>query len=110
MAISKLGFTLFLTLVCANILVFTTTVASTQCQGDMQGLIAQCAGYVTKQGPKEAPSQDCCNVVQKVDFSCVCQHVTPPIEQIISMDKAIYVAACCGKPVPHGTKCGSMEL
>ncbi|KAL8549093.1 hypothetical protein ACS0TY_008092 [Phlomoides rotata] len=110
MAISKPGLMLYLTLVCATIVVFTSTLASAQCQEDMQGLITQCGKYVTKLGPKETPSQDCCNVVQNLDFTCVCQHVTPQIEQIISMEKAIFVATSCGKSVPHGAKCGSYTV
>lgn len=109
MAISKLGFMLYLTIVSANIVVFTSTVASAQCEDDMQGLITQCARYVTKEGPEERPSQGCCSFVQKVDFECVCEHLTPQILQIISMDKAVFVAAACGKPLPYGTKCGTMK-
>lgn len=109
MAISKIVFVIYLTLVCANVIVFTTTIVSAQCQGDFQGLIQQCSRYVQKSGPKENPSQGCCNVVRNVDLPCVCQHVTSEVEQIISMEKAAYVAASCGKPIPHGTKCGSKK-
>ncbi|KAI3450186.1 hypothetical protein Pfo_006851 [Paulownia fortunei] len=108
MAISKLGFMIYLTLYFyASIVVFTTTMVSAQCQGNFQGLIQQCSRYVKKSGPKETPSQGCCNVVSTVDLPCVCQHISSEVEQIISMEKAAYVAAFCGKALPHGTKCGS---
>ncbi|KAL8549036.1 hypothetical protein ACS0TY_008058 [Phlomoides rotata] len=108
MAISKLWFMLFLTIVSANnfLLVFT----SAQCQGDLEGLIQHCGKYVQKSGPNETPSKDCCNVVSKVNLPCVCDHVTPDVEHIISLEKAMFVAASCGKPVPHGIKCGSYTV
>ncbi|OVA01514.1 Bifunctional inhibitor/plant lipid transfer protein/seed storage helical domain [Macleaya cordata] len=77
------------------------------CEGDIQGLISQCAQYVLKEGPKTPPSQGCCDVVKKADVPCICQHVTPAIEALVSVEKVIYVADYCGKALPRGTKCGS---
>lgn len=110
MAISKLGLILYLTIVSANILVCTSVAAPAQCQGDLEGLIQHCGRYVQKQGPNSTPSKDCCDVVHKVNLPCVCDHVTPDLEHIISLEKAMFVAASCGNPVPHGMKCGSMKL
>ncbi|KAG8388805.1 hypothetical protein BUALT_Bualt02G0163300 [Buddleja alternifolia] len=108
MAISKMILMVYVTLFCANIVFLTTTnMVSAQCKGDFNGLIQQCSKYVQKQGPKQNPSQECCNVVKTVDLPCVCQHITPEVEQIISMEKAAFVAGVCGKPLPKGTKCGS---
>ncbi|KAK4407607.1 hypothetical protein Sango_0341700 [Sesamum angolense] len=106
MATSKIGFMIFLTLFSAIIIAFTTTAVSAQCQGDLQGLIEQCARYVQKSGPQETPSQECCNVVKTVDVPCVCKMIPPQVERIVSMEKAVFVLASCGKPLPHGTKCG----
>ena len=39
-------------------------VVGDDCQGDMQGLVAQCAMYVQKSLPKMNPSQQCCSVIQ----------------------------------------------
>ncbi|PIN03054.1 hypothetical protein CDL12_24430 [Handroanthus impetiginosus] len=111
MATSKFSFMMvFLTLICADIIVSTTTMVSAQCQGNFQGLIQQCSKYVQKNGPKTNPSQECCNVVKNVDLPCVCQHVTSEVEKIISMEKAVFVAGYCGKPLPHATKCGSYTV
>ncbi|KAI4386230.1 hypothetical protein MLD38_004179 [Melastoma candidum] len=77
------------------------------CQSDIGNLISKCESYVQKTGPKIAPSEGCCGVVQGVDMPCVCGYVTKSIESIISMEKVVYVARTCGKVVPSGTHCGS---
>ncbi|CAA2934874.1 bifunctional inhibitor lipid-transfer seed storage 2S albumin superfamily [Olea europaea subsp. europaea] len=96
---------LFLIISCAELIM-----VSSQCQGNFQGLVQECSQYVQKGGPRKNPSQGCCNVVKSVDLPCVCQHITQEVEQIISMEKATYVAGFCGKPIPHGTKCGSYTV
>ena len=85
-------------------------VVGDDCQGDMQGLVAQCAMYVQKGMPKMNPSQQCCSVIQKVDMPCVCQHMTSGVEKMIDMDKVIFVAQYCGRAVAPGTTCGSKKL
>ncbi|KAL3829773.1 hypothetical protein ACJIZ3_018575 [Penstemon smallii] len=110
MAISRVGVITYIILFCANMNVFTNNMVSAQCQGDFQGLVQQCSRFVQKQGPKENPSQGCCNVVKTVDFPCVCSHITPQLEQIISMEKAVFVAGVCGKPLAHGSKCGDYTV
>ncbi|CAA0827204.1 Bifunctional inhibitor/lipid-transfer protein/seed storage 2S albumin superfamily protein [Striga hermonthica] len=101
---SKTGLALFFSCVVA---ITATTAVMAQCEGNFQGLMQQCSRYVQKTGPRESPSQECCNVVKSVDLPCVCRHITGQVEQIVSMEKAAYVAAFCGKPLPRGTKCGS---
>ncbi|XP_057784792.1 uncharacterized protein LOC131002312 [Salvia miltiorrhiza] len=107
---AKLGFATYLMLLCTSMIISTTNTASAQCQGDFQGLIQQCSRFVQKPGPQQSPSQGCCNVVRNVDLLCVCQHVTTQVENIISMEKAAFVSASCGKPLAHGTKCGSYTV
>jgi len=80
------------------------------CQGDMQGLITQCALFVQKNVPKMNPSPGCCGVIKSVDIPCVCQHITKDIEQMIDMEKVVFVAQYCGRPLAQGTKCGSKKL
>ena len=87
---------------CGNI-----KVGNGQCNGDLQGLIAQCAIFVQKPGPIVDPSQACCNVLKNIDVGCMCTHITKQAEQIISMPKAMHCLQSCGKPMPHGSKCGS---
>ncbi|KAI5681728.1 hypothetical protein M9H77_02956 [Catharanthus roseus] len=99
-----LVFILFLSV---NILSFNTKIVSAQCQGDFQGLIQQCSQYVQKSGPKVIPSQLCCKVLKNVDLPCICHYINQDVEKIISIEKAVYVASFCGKPIPHRTKCGS---
>lgn len=107
MAVAKLGF-----MICLVLLLSTNTIVSTsaQCQGNFQGLVQECSKYVQKPGPRQSPSPSCCNVIRNVDLPCVCQHVTSQVEKIISMEKAAFVTASCGKPLAHGTKCGSKKL
>ncbi|XP_059650492.1 uncharacterized protein LOC132296299 [Cornus florida] len=81
-----------------------------QCHGDMQGLVEQCSRFVQKPGPTVDPSKACCEVVQTLDFPCVCKNITQDVENIISMEKAVYVVGFCGKPLPHGSKCGSYTV
>ncbi|KAF8398308.1 hypothetical protein HHK36_017235 [Tetracentron sinense] len=97
-------------LVIAGIVISGGQVSAQSCQGDIQGLISQCAQYVGKSGPKTPPSQGCCTVVQKADVPCVCKSITKEVEQIISMEKVVYVAQYCGKTIPHGMKCGSYTV
>lgn len=93
---------------CAIVLLFGNNMkVYGQCQGDIQGLMQQCAQYVQKSGPKVSPSQGCCSVLKNVDLACVCSHITDDVEKMISMEKSAFVAQSCGKPLAHGTKCGS---
>ncbi|KAK9051640.1 hypothetical protein SSX86_028268 [Deinandra increscens subsp. villosa] len=105
MAISIARLVFLAILVCA--FASNKNMASAQCAGDMQGLMEQCARYVQKSGPMIQPSAGCCDVVKKVDLPCVCSHITTQVEGVISMEKAAFIAQACGKPLAHGTHCGS---
>ncbi|KZV54450.1 protease inhibitor/seed storage/lipid transfer family protein [Dorcoceras hygrometricum] len=94
-------------MVCLALFWAETAMVSAQCRGDFQGLVQQCARYVQKNGPTQNPSQQCCDVVKTVDFPCVCPHITADVERVVSMEKAVFVARFCGKPLAHGTRCGS---
>ncbi|KAJ7982288.1 Protease inhibitor/seed storage/lipid transfer family protein [Quillaja saponaria] len=112
MARLNTNFMVLATFVMTGILVFSGTnnvVLGQGCQGDLQGLITQCAIYVQKAGPKMDPSQGCCNVIKTVDIPCVCQHITAEIERVIDIQKVVYVAQFCGRPLASGTKCGSKK-
>ena len=80
---------------------------ATVCQGDMQGLITRCAVYVQKGTPVADPSPTCCSAVKTVDIPCVCQKITKEVETVVDMDKVFRLASYCGRPLAHGTKCGS---
>ncbi|ESQ54196.1 hypothetical protein EUTSA_v10026851mg [Eutrema salsugineum] len=77
------------------------------CQGDIEGLMRECAVYVQRPGPKVNPSAACCRVVKRSDIRCACGRVTSSVQKMIDMDKVVHVTAFCGKPLAHGTKCGS---
>ncbi|RZC77657.1 hypothetical protein C5167_001880 [Papaver somniferum] len=85
-------------------------VSANGCDADIQGLVSQCAPFVFKAAPKTPPTQGCCDVIQKADIPCVCQYITPEIEQVVSIEKVIYVAQFCHKDLPRGTKCGSVSI
>nr|GEX73854.1 hypothetical protein [Tanacetum cinerariifolium] len=78
MAISITRLTFFALLVCSFAMILNNKVVSAQCSGDMQGLMEQCAS-----------------------------HITNEVEGIISMEKSAFIAQACGKPLVHGTRCGS---
>ncbi|GKU92227.1 hypothetical protein SLEP1_g5984 [Rubroshorea leprosula] len=80
------------------------------CQADLQNLVAQCAMYVQRAGPKLNPSPSCCSVVVHVDIPCICNYITSGIERVIDMEKVTYVAGYCGKALAPGTKCGSYTV
>ncbi|KAM4082270.1 hypothetical protein ACJW30_11G159200 [Castanea mollissima] len=85
-------------------------VVGDDCQGDMQGLVAQCAMYVQKSMPKMNPSQQCCSVIQRADMPCVCQHMTKDVVKMVDMKKVIFVVQYYGRPVAPGTTCGSYTV
>ncbi|XP_021726055.1 uncharacterized protein LOC110693224 [Chenopodium quinoa] len=85
-------------------------VGNGQCNGDLQGLITQCAVFVQKPGPPMDPSSACCNVLKNIDVACMCTHITSQVEQLISMPKAMHCLQSCGKSMAHGSKCGSYTV
>ncbi|KAJ3669228.1 hypothetical protein LUZ60_011178 [Juncus effusus] len=85
--------------------------ANQDCSNDIVGLTKNCMEYIKfPSNPKTAPSKECCEVVKKCDVKCVCDHVTKDIEKAICMEKVVYVADQCGRPLPKGSKCGSYEI
>ncbi|KAH7679339.1 Bifunctional inhibitor/lipid-transfer protein/seed storage 2S albumin protein [Dioscorea alata] len=80
------------------------------CGGAFGNLITECQQYVGIPGPKTDPSSGCCDAIQKADVPCVCAHITPEVEKIISMEKVTYVAQKCGRALSPGTKCGSYTV
>ncbi|KAJ4767242.1 Bifunctional inhibitor/lipid-transfer protein/seed storage 2S albumin superfamily protein [Rhynchospora pubera] len=84
------------------------TTADRDCTNDMKNLATKCMPYVTyPPNPKIAPSKECCGVVQKCDMKCICDHITKEIEKLICMEKVVYVANSCGRPLVKGSKCGT---
>ncbi|XP_015571197.1 non-specific lipid-transfer protein 3 [Ricinus communis] len=81
--------------------------AAQSCNTDLTDLVSKCQRFVIKTGPKFSPSPSCCAVVKNVDVACVCDLITKEIEDMIDMDKMVYVARSCGKKISAGTKCGS---
>ncbi|XP_072994871.1 uncharacterized protein [Typha latifolia] len=84
--------------------------AADDCSDDINGLLKQCKEFVIIPGPKTPPSTECCDVVQRVNIPCVCEYVSKEIEKIISMDKVVFVAEYCKRPLAHGSKCGSYTV
>ncbi|CAL9774517.1 unnamed protein product [Musa acuminata subsp. burmannicoides] len=80
--------------------------AQQMCGADLGLLLSLCRAYVVP-GPRKDPSKECCAEVQKADIVCLCKNIPSEVEKKISMENAVYVAKCCGKSVPSGTKCGS---
>ncbi|CAK7339398.1 unnamed protein product [Dovyalis caffra] len=109
MAILNVNFTMVLAVFAmTGILISGDNVVHGQgCQGDLQGLITQCARYVQKVGQQMDPSQECCSAIKSVDIPCACKYITGEIEAVIDMGKVAHLADFCGKPLAHGMKCGS---
>ncbi|KAK8697591.1 hypothetical protein V6N13_113732 [Hibiscus sabdariffa] len=90
-------------------LVITATLSgvSAECETSIPSLISQCSQYVKIAGPEVPPSKDCCDVVKSLDVPCICKFVTPEVEKLISMEKAVFVGRSCGLTIQSGMKCGS---
>ena len=81
--------------------------AQVECGGDIPSIISQCKRFVEKDGPTIPPSESCCAALKGANVPCYCKYVTPSIESIISIEKALYVAKSCQlKNIPTD-KCGS---
>ncbi|WJX59548.1 hypothetical protein P8452_44857 [Trifolium repens] len=81
--------------------------AQIECGGNVAGIITQCKSFVSKDGPKIPPSKPCCDALKGANVSCYCKYVTPGIENMISIEKALYVAKTCQCQNIPTDKCGS---
>jgi hypothetical protein len=90
----------------ASILVLEIS-AQIECGGNVTGIITQCKSFVSKDGPKIPPSKPCCDALKGANVSCYCKYVTPGIENMISIEKALYVAKTCQCQNIPTDKCGS---
>ncbi|XP_052135073.1 uncharacterized protein LOC127753702 [Oryza glaberrima] len=88
-----------------------TAAAADRCEKDLDLLMGSCEGYLRFPAEaKAAPSRACCGAVRRVDVGCLCGMVTPEVEQYVCMDKAVYVAAYCHRPLLPGSYCGSYHV
>ncbi|TVU45518.1 hypothetical protein EJB05_05027 [Eragrostis curvula] len=80
-------------------------------KGLVKDLVDQCKQFVMfPENPKIAPSDGCCGVVQKLgDYKCLCKKVTKELEKIVCMEKVVYVAGYCKRPMKPGP-CGSYTV
>ncbi|KAF3776180.1 hypothetical protein EJ110_NYTH48922 [Nymphaea thermarum] len=77
---------------------------------DLATLGARCTLFVARELPPVPPFEDCCNAVRGANLIRVCSRITPEIETMINMQKVVDVASRCGKPIPSGTRCGSLTV
>ncbi|KAF7075285.1 hypothetical protein CFC21_080068 [Triticum aestivum] len=81
------------------------------CNSDLQDLVANCQNYVMFPAePKIPPSPACCAVIQRADMPCLCAKVTPAVEKVVCMDKVVFVAKYCKRPLQPGSNCGSYPV
>ncbi|KAJ7949286.1 Protease inhibitor/seed storage/lipid transfer protein family protein [Quillaja saponaria] len=113
MARLSINFMVLATFTITGILTFSVNsnvVLAQKCKGDIQDLKTQCSTYVQKGGPRTDPSQGCCNLIKTADIPCFCRRFGADMEKEVDMDKMVYVAEFCGKPLASGTKCGSFTV
>ncbi|GMI89091.1 hypothetical protein like AT4G30880 [Hibiscus trionum] len=91
----------------ALLIVGTLCGVSAQCVTSIPSLVSHCSQYVKIPGPEIRPSKDCCDVVKGLDVPCICNLVTPEVEKLVSMEKAVFVGRSCGLTIQPGMKCGS---
>ncbi|XP_024464535.1 non-specific lipid transfer protein GPI-anchored 20 [Populus trichocarpa] len=86
-------------------------VAASCKESTVPSLKSRCSRFVRIPGPKVPPSYACCQAVKEItvgDLPCLCKLLTPAVQKVISMEKAVCVARTCGLPVPPGTVCGTL--
>ncbi|XP_050225739.1 uncharacterized protein LOC126675180 [Mercurialis annua] len=112
MASTKMNVMMMAMLVMVGTLILNDEKVSAQCDGKvpLTELVLQCSQYIGNNGPTIPPLEACCQVVKQADIPCGCQLVTPTIEQIVSMEKVIFVARSCGLQINPGFKCGSYTV
>ncbi|KAG9449578.1 hypothetical protein H6P81_009543 [Aristolochia fimbriata] len=81
-----------------------------ECTGEVKELESKCGRFVGKGGPKLPPSHECCEVVQRSNVPCLCGHINKQVEKFISVEKVAFAAKSCERPLPSGTKCGSLTI
>ncbi|KAK7857605.1 uncharacterized protein LOC136066120 [Quercus suber] len=91
------------------ILFSSNMVVGRRCQGE-QDLMSQCAAFVRKDGPKAYPHPICCGAIQKADIPCICKQLNSQMEKKIDMNKVVFVAKMCNKPLAPGSKCGDFNV
>ncbi|KAL9681973.1 hypothetical protein QQ045_013766 [Rhodiola kirilowii] len=94
----------------AIILFVQTDPIMAQCGGNVFRVVRQCYRFVKKEGPKVAPSVECCDALKPIDVACACNFFRGFVLDKISPEKTIYVAETCGMEVPHGQKCGDYDV
>ena len=72
--------------------------------------MSQCEAFVKKDGPKAYPYPTCCGAIQKADIPCICKQLNSEMEKNIDMNKVVFVAKMCNKPLAPGSKCGGKKL
>uniref|UniRef100_K7M4H0 peptidylprolyl isomerase n=1 Tax=Glycine max TaxID=3847 RepID=K7M4H0_SOYBN len=58
--------------------------------GDNKAIGLKCGRYVSRIGPKEPPSQACCQSLEGADIPCLCQYFTI-YALLFSLEKGVYV-------------------
>lgn len=81
-------------------------IADDGCIGSIPKLAFLCQRFVLKNGPQIDPSAQCCEVIKNADIPCICSHIPKGLENVYSMEKVVYVAKFCGRPLTPGSKCG----
>ena len=79
------------------------------CEADVENLVNNCGRFVQRDKPRISPSPQCCNAVHKANIRCACSHVTNETVKLIDMDKVVFVAMSCGRPLTPGS-CGGKKL
>ncbi|MED6139831.1 hypothetical protein PIB30_087650 [Stylosanthes scabra] len=96
--------------IACSIIIYNTEKVSGQCGGSVPALISECGQYVQKAGPQVPPSQGCCSELLKFNVPCACNLITEDVANLISVDKAVFVADYCGWKLTPGMQCGAIKI
>ncbi|KFK27217.1 hypothetical protein AALP_AA8G352600 [Arabis alpina] len=81
------------------------------CNGWGITVLEGCPYSIDKELPAPPkPSEGCCTLVRVIGMKCVCEIINKGIEAAIDMQKLVKVAADCGRPLAHGSQCGSYRV
>ncbi|RCV29698.1 hypothetical protein SETIT_6G033000v2 [Setaria italica] len=84
--------------------------AEQECYQEKIKVMNDCKKTITKHGRYIAPSPLCCHVVEASGMACICSILLPEDEDEIGPSKLVRQAKDCQKPVPVGSKCGSITV
>ncbi|KAF8731911.1 hypothetical protein HU200_015857 [Digitaria exilis] len=95
--------------VCFALFVIPHAWGEQDCYKDKVLFKRECDLSIRRGGGYIEPFDDCCNVVRRIDMTCVYRIISKMEEETKDVHYVYFVSQDCHKPVPPGNKCGSKD-